>query len=47
MKIRTTVYVEDKVYKKFKAQSTLVGKTISERISEFMEKEVRKSKEGK
>ena len=38
-----TVYVDSEEYKKFKIQSVVKGKSISQRINDFIKKEVREN----
>lgn len=46
MKKRVTMYVDEKLYKQFQIQSIMLNKSVSERIDEFMKKELKDRKEN-
>lgn len=43
-KVRTTIYVDNDSYKKFKIQSIEMGKSMNERINDFIKKEASNKK---
>lgn len=41
------LYLNDEEYKKFQIQSILIGKSVSQRIGEFIRNELKKEEEKK
>lgn len=47
-KKRTTLYLEEETYKKYQMLCLILGKSVSEEITKYIKKEVKKwEKEGK
>lgn len=44
MKKRVTIYVDEKTYKEFQLQSLILGKSVSERINEFIKEQIKNNK---